>query len=589
MLFGANKTAPLGRSGPRPLPFTFSLAVHGTLLALVAFGPPPGATRERSPYETLIKPHEEKLVWYNFRQKLPEVSPLENTDERPSGAEVKLPDQTIVSNPRDGQRGTQLIWRPAPRIKAQPALPSPNLLAFRLPAIEPPPPGPPKKLFRPPPAKPRNTPDPAPALPEPPKLQAKVEMKQSLAMMANIAAALANRPKPRSFVPPVAEPVKRAAAPALPEAPGVSTALRSDRVPLLAESMAAPLANRPQARTFTPPPMRDRPAEGPTSLPDAPKVASQAGYAGGAARNPALEDAAMAPLANKPKPRTFTPPPDPGGNGSDGHSAAAPIVEDAPALNAAAMRSANVNVAVVGLNPAEKLSGPLPDASSPAKFSGGPDANGSSGGGHSGPASLLSVPGLLIRGAPATHDPARAGDPILVARVSPTSREALQAAMRASGSALEETPSAGASEIRLSPPPAAQLLGRDVYTLAIQMPNISSYVGSWIMWFAEHPPAAARGKRDLRPPNPIHKVDPKYYPAAIAERIEGKVQLAGIIRADGRVEGVRVLKGVDPRLDQSAAEALLKWEFEPALRNGVPVEVDLVAEIPFLLAPLVKK
>jgi TonB family protein len=582
--FGANKTAPLGRAGSRPLAFSFSLALHGTLLALVAFGPPPGATRERSQYETLIKPHEEKLVWYNFRQKLPEVSPLESPEERPPGAEVKLPEQTIVSNPRDAQRGPQLIWRPAPQIKAQPALSSPNLLAFRLPAIEPPPPGPPKKLFRPPPPKPRKTPDPAQPLPEPPKLQAKVEMKQNLAMMANLAAALANRPKPRSFVPPVAEPVKRAAAPALPEAPGVSTALRSDRVPLLAESMAAPLANRPQARTFTPPPTRERPAEGPASLPDAPRVAAQAAYAGGATRNPALEDAAMAPLANKPKARTFVAPAaDPGGNGSNGHSAAAPIVEDAPVLNAAAMPSANVNVAVVGLNPAEKLRGPLPEASSPAKFSGSPDANGNPGGGHSGTASLLSVPGLLIRGAPAATE--RAGDPILVARAAPTSREALQAAVRESGGAFQETP----SEIRLSPPPDAQLMGRDVYTLAVQMPNVSSYIGSWIMWFAEHQPAAARGKRDLRPPSPIHKVDPKYYPAAIAERIEGKVQVAGIIRADGRVEGVRVLKGVDPRLDQSAAEALLKWEFEPARRNGAPVEVDVVAEIPFLLPPLVKK
>jgi hypothetical protein len=51
----------------------------------------------------------------------------------------------------------------------------------------------------------------------------------------------------------------------------------------------------------------------------------------------------------------------------------------------------------------------------------------------------------------------------------------------------------------------------------------------------------------------------------------------------------RVLKGVDSRLDQSAAEALRKWEFEPAERNGAPVEVDLVAEIPFVLAPQVRR
>jgi periplasmic protein TonB len=107
------------------------------------------------------------------------------------------------------------------------------------------------------------------------------------------------------------------------------------------------------------------------------------------------------------------------------------------------------------------------------------------------------------------------------------------------------------------------------------------------MWFADRE-RVPRGS-GLRPPVPLHKVDPKYLPAAISERIEGKVQITGVIRANGRVDLLRILKGVDPRLDRSAEEALLKWEFAPAERNGVPVEVDLVAEIPFLLAPQVKR
>ena len=144
------------------------------------------------------------------------------------------------------------------------------------------------------------------------------------------------------------------------------------------------------------------------------------------------------------------------------------------------------------------------------------------------------------------------------------------------------------AEIRLAPPPAPEFNGRDVYSLAVQMPNISSYVGSWIMWFADRE-RVPRGDHGLRPPVPIHKVDPKYLPAAISERIEGKVQITGVIRTNGRVDLLRILKGVDPRLDRSAEDALLKWEFAPAERNGVPVEVDLVAEIPFLLAPQAKR
>jgi protein TonB len=121
------------------------------------------------------------------------------------------------------------------------------------------------------------------------------------------------------------------------------------------------------------------------------------------------------------------------------------------------------------------------------------------------------------------------------------------------------------------------------------MPNITSYVGSWIMWFAERTPQGPRDASGLQPPVPLHKVDPKYHPAAISERVEGKVQIAGVIRTDGHVELVHILQSVDARLDRSAEEALLKWEFEPARRNGQPVEVDVVAEIPFLLAPQVKR
>ena len=52
---------------------------------------------------------------------------------------------------------------------------------------------------------------------------------------------------------------------------------------------------------------------------------------------------------------------------------------------------------------------------------------------------------------------------------------------------------------------------------------------------------------------------------------------------------VELLQHLDPRLDRSAAEALGKWEFEPARRNGIPVDVDAVFEIPFRLAPKPKR
>jgi outer membrane biosynthesis protein TonB len=49
------------------------------------------------------------------------------------------------------------------------------------------------------------------------------------------------------------------------------------------------------------------------------------------------------------------------------------------------------------------------------------------------------------------------------------------------------------------------------------------------------------------------------------------------------------LRHLDDRLDQSAEEAMGKWQFEPALRNGQPVDVDALIEIPFRLAPAPKR
>jgi TonB family protein len=131
--------------------------------------------------------------------------------------------------------------------------------------------------------------------------------------------------------------------------------------------------------------------------------------------------------------------------------------------------------------------------------------------------------------------------------------------------------------------PNPRFEGKEVYSMAIQMPNITSYSGSWLMWYA------ARGigpMTPLAPPVPFRKVDPKYIATAVAERIQGRVQLLCMINKDGRVEQVELVRGLDARLDQSAIEALTKWLFKPASKNGQAVDVDVMVEIPFHLAPL---
>ena len=65
------------------------------------------------------------------------------------------------------------------------------------------------------------------------------------------------------------------------------------------------------------------------------------------------------------------------------------------------------------------------------------------------------------------------------------------------------------------------------------------------------------------------------------ENVSGTVILYAVIHADGTVGNVRVLRGVDERLDQFASEAIAKWQFQPAMKNGTPVDVEATFQIPF--------
>jgi len=115
------------------------------------------------------------------------------------------------------------------------------------------------------------------------------------------------------------------------------------------------------------------------------------------------------------------------------------------------------------------------------------------------------------------------------------------------------------------------------------MPNITSYDGSWTLRFTELGGSSADDV--LTSPAPLRKVDPKYVASAAAEGVEGKVLLHAVIRRDGRVEQARLVQGIDERLDASAVSAFSKWEFRPATKNGVPVDLEVVVQIPFRLRP----
>jgi TonB family protein len=133
-------------------------------------------------------------------------------------------------------------------------------------------------------------------------------------------------------------------------------------------------------------------------------------------------------------------------------------------------------------------------------------------------------------------------------------------------------------------PPETILSGKEVYTLDVNLPNVTSASGSWILNFAqldEDTSPFNRPKGTLSSPVATHKVDPKYPPDAIKQNIEGEVVLYAIIRADGSVDSIQLVRKLDPLLDQNAVQALAQWKFRPATREGSPVDIEAVVHIPF--------
>jgi TonB family protein len=120
---------------------------------------------------------------------------------------------------------------------------------------------------------------------------------------------------------------------------------------------------------------------------------------------------------------------------------------------------------------------------------------------------------------------------------------------------------------------------RKFYSLTLNMPNLNSAGGSWVVRFAELKQNANAG--EISAPAATRKVDPAYPIELMRQNVAGTVTLYAVIHADGKIGSVRVLRGIDDRLDHYASEALGRWQFQPATRNGDPVDVEAVFRIPF--------
>jgi protein TonB len=140
------------------------------------------------------------------------------------------------------------------------------------------------------------------------------------------------------------------------------------------------------------------------------------------------------------------------------------------------------------------------------------------------------------------------------------------------------------------------LSGKRNYTVFVPMP-----AGRWIMQFSEmgdrnSQPAATESTAahsqlylaagdPIVQPRPLRKVDPGRPEDEELAKLRGMVVLYAVIRKDGGVSKIRIIRSLNPALDDRAMDALKQWKFKPAQQGENPIEVQALFGIPFRPQP----
>ena len=82
-----------------------------------------------------------------------------------------------------------------------------------------------------------------------------------------------------------------------------------------------------------------------------------------------------------------------------------------------------------------------------------------------------------------------------------------------------------------------------------------------------------------RIPRALEAPDPEYPWKAQRRGKQGTVVLAVAINKDGGIDKVKVVRRLDPDLDQAAVDAVMQWRFAPAEKDGEAVPFQTLVEV----------
>jgi periplasmic protein TonB len=87
----------------------------------------------------------------------------------------------------------------------------------------------------------------------------------------------------------------------------------------------------------------------------------------------------------------------------------------------------------------------------------------------------------------------------------------------------------------------------------------------------------------VSPPRVIYQVDPEFSEEARKAKYQGTCTLMLVVDTAGHPGNIRVASSLGMGLDEKAIEAVKNWRFEPSMKDGHPVRVEIAVEVEFHL------
>jgi len=84
-------------------------------------------------------------------------------------------------------------------------------------------------------------------------------------------------------------------------------------------------------------------------------------------------------------------------------------------------------------------------------------------------------------------------------------------------------------------------------------------------------------------PRLVYGPDPEYSEEARKAKFMGTCALSLVVGSDGRPRDIAIARSVGLGLDEKAIETVKTWKFDPAMKDGKPVAVQIIVEVAFHL------